>query len=117
MGKKKTSGDTDTPTFEQSLAALEQIVASLEGGQLGLGESLDAYEAGIRQLKACHGQLQAAERRVELLSGFDADGNPITEPLDDATLTLEEKQAARARRRGAASGCDETSVDDSPGLF
>ena len=124
VAKKKSvaaSGDSgaaaESPTFEEALASLEQIVSSLEGGQLGLGEALEAYEAGIGQLKACHRHLQAAERRVELLSGIDADGNPVTEPFDDAPMTLEQKQAARSRRRGAASDCDDSSVDDLPGLF
>ena len=73
----------DEPTFEESLASLEAIVAKLESGELGLGESLEAYEQGIGQRKACHRQLTAAERRVEILAGIDSDGNPILEAFDE----------------------------------
>lgn len=74
-GRSKT--EADETTFEESLASLEKIVAQLESGELGLGKSLEAYEKGIGQLKKCHQLLAAAERRVEILSGVDADGNPV----------------------------------------
>lgn len=88
------------PSFEQALAALEQIVRDLEDGQLGLTESLGRYEEGVRLLKQCHGLLERAERKIELLSGIDAAGNPIAEPFDDAGVApLAEKAEARSRRR------------------
>jgi exodeoxyribonuclease VII small subunit len=44
--------------------------------------------------------LERAERKIELLSGVDADGNPITEPFEDVELSsLEEKAASRGQRR------------------
>ena len=103
------------PTFEQALDQLEQIVHQLEEGDIGLAEALDHYETGIGLLKQCYGLLQRAERRIELLSGVDAAGNPITEPFaDDGERPLEEKEENRARRRtrtgGKAQG--EAPVDD-----
>ena len=88
MGKKKAkspskrapSGDREQD-FETSMARVEQIVPRLESGELGLSESLQQYEAGIKALKRSHQMLQAAEQKVTLLSGYDADGNPLTEPL------------------------------------
>lgn len=82
QAKSGQDGANET-TFEESLASLEGIVAKLESGDLGLGESLEAYEMGIGQLKKCHQLLAAAERRVELLSGIDADGNPVLEPFGE----------------------------------
>jgi hypothetical protein len=44
--------------------------------------------------------LERAERKIELLSGVDADGNPITRPFEEAEeITLEEKAATRGQRR------------------
>lgn len=106
--------------FEESLAELETIVSELECGDLGLEQALDRYEQGIRHLKQCHAQLARVSRRIELLSGVDAAGNPIVVPFDDDdSESLEEKQASRGRRRGAGSGVasPRTSVDDDPRLF
>jgi hypothetical protein len=41
-----------------------------------------------------------AERKIELLSGVDADGNPITERFEETEAdSLEAKGAGRAGRR------------------
>jgi exodeoxyribonuclease VII small subunit len=101
MAKKRPAKTDEVDTcFEDSLAELESIVAELESGKLGLSDALGRYEQGVRHLKACQQLLQRAERRIELLSGVDADGNPITQSLDDRDLdSLETKAAARGQRR------------------
>ena len=90
------------PSFEQALSELETIVHDLEDGQIGLEEALARYEQGVKLLRRCHELLQRAERQIALLSGVDAEGNPISTPLDDASLTLEEKAKGRSRRRTAS---------------
>lgn len=88
------------PSFEQALVQLEQIVRQLEDGEIGLAESLSHYEQGVKLLKQCYGLLERAERRIELVSGVDAEGNPVVEPFDDeSTLALDEKSQPRSRRR------------------
>lgn len=88
-------------TFELALAEVEEIVSKLEGGKLELATSLDEYQRGIGTLKECYELLNNAERRVTLLSGFDIDGNPVTEPFGDQPMTTVEKQAARPSRRSS----------------
>jgi hypothetical protein len=69
--------------------------------------------------------LERAERRIELLSGVDVDGNPISRPFDDAELSsLEEKAKSRGQRRTAGVkpstgkvGTSDQNVDDLPRLF
>jgi hypothetical protein len=39
--------------------------------------------------------------KIEMLSGVDEDGNPIVKEVEVGELSLEEKQAARSRRRSA----------------
>ena len=97
----QTPTSTEQPTFEQALAALERIVHDLEEGRLGLAESLAKYEEGIKLLKNCYTQLEQAERRIELLTGVDAAGNPVTQPFDDqSTLARQDEGKPRSRRGG-----------------
>lgn len=53
--------------FETSLTTLEQIVGQLESGELPLERSLELFEEGVALARRCQAQLQAAERKVELL--------------------------------------------------
>jgi exodeoxyribonuclease VII small subunit len=113
--KKKPAGDSEaTLTFEEALERLEQIVAHLEEGQAGLSETLEKYEAGVKLVRQCHELLGQAERKIEILSGFDAEGNPVTTPLADAPAeSLEQKAASRSRRRsqGRPAPSENTSAD------
>jgi exodeoxyribonuclease VII small subunit len=99
MAKKRPASNlepddsADEMNFEQSLQQVERIVASLESGQLGLSESLAKYEQGIGALKRCHGLLDAAEQRINVLAGFDAEGNPVLEPMDDKPAVRNDPRA------------------------
>lgn len=66
--------------FETQLKRLEEIVKSLEGGQLPLEDSLKIFEEGVRLSRTCHEKLSAAERKVELLLQ-DQSGALVTEPF------------------------------------
>lgn len=55
------------PTFESSLAELEEIVSDMEAGQLPLEKSLAAYKRGAELLKFCQGALQDAQQQVKIL--------------------------------------------------
>ena len=80
---------------------MEEIVHDLEAGRLGLAESLARYEEAVKLLKQCYTQLEQTERRVEVLTGLDAAGNPITKPFDDsATLAPDAADAPARPRRG-----------------
>src|SRR4051794_9807514 len=59
---------SDAPaSFEAALLELEEIVATMEGGQLSLQESLTAYKRGAVLLHFCQGVLQDAQQQVEVL--------------------------------------------------
>ena len=106
------------PSFEEAVLRLEAIVRELEDGETGLDESLARYEEGVKLLRRCYEMLQRAERKIELLSGVDAEGNPIATPIDDEDLSLEEKAQARSRRRSARRTAeDESGSPEEPGLF
>ena len=115
VAKKETPpADLSSPlSFEQALAKLQALVHSLEEGDIGLNEALASYEDGVKLLRHCHQLLETAERRIELLSGIDAEGKPIATPLDDTALSLEEKSQRRDRRRSAP----ESSIPPDDGAF
>lgn len=59
---------SDPPaSFEAALAELERIVATMEGGQLPLKESLAAYERGALLLQYCQNALKDAQQQVQVL--------------------------------------------------
>jgi exodeoxyribonuclease VII small subunit len=59
---------TDGKDFESAIAELEQIVKSLEEGDLTLERSLELYERGVSLSRFCHARLDEAERKIELLN-------------------------------------------------
>ena len=81
--KKKKVVRKESVDFEKSYAMVESIVRKLEQGQLGLTESLSEYEQGVKHLKQCYRALEQAERKIELLTGVDRDGNAKTVPFSD----------------------------------
>lgn len=56
-------------TFEDRLMELEELVKKMEGGSLPLGESLAAYEAGMKLSHQLTEELADAEKRMLELSG------------------------------------------------
>lgn len=55
------------PDFESALARLEEIVSTMERGELPLASALDLFEEGIKLSRFCHARLDEAERKVEIL--------------------------------------------------
>jgi exodeoxyribonuclease VII small subunit len=110
LAKKRPSKKPDALDFEEALEMLERIVAELEEGSAGLAESLKQYEQGVKLLRHCHDELQKAQRKIELVTGVDAQGNPVSIPLDDSDRSLNEKAEGLARRGGLRS------PDPAPGV-
>lgn len=53
--------------FEKSLHRLDEIMAALDGEQVGLDASLKLFEEGVELLRAASAELDKAETRVHLL--------------------------------------------------
>lgn len=62
-----TENKNKLKNFEKSMQQLEKIVSQMESGDLGLEESLEQFEQGIRLAKNCQDTLANAELRVEQL--------------------------------------------------
>lgn len=91
MGKRKkiNDGEADlasesesSPSFEESLAKLQTIIAELESGKLTLDDSLQRYESGVEQLRLCHRSLAQVEQRIRVLVNIDEDGKATTKPFE-----------------------------------
>jgi len=69
---RKNTRTTPPPSpvadFEHSLEQLEQLVNSMEHGEMSLEDSLAAYERGVGLYRRCHEALEQAELRVRLVS-------------------------------------------------
>ena len=53
--------------FEDHLRQVEETVKALEGGKLGLEESIEKYEVGVKALRQCYAILEQAEKKIQLL--------------------------------------------------
>lgn len=80
-----TENPKPTPSFEDGLHELEEVVNQLEDGDLPLEKSLELFEKGTKLSESCRKQLEAAEAKVEiLLRNKDGEIEPQPfEPADD----------------------------------
>ena len=71
--------DDKLKDFEKSLQQLEKIVTQMESGELGLEDSLNQFEQGIKLARNCQDTLSNAEQRVEQLieKKWSATDHPI----------------------------------------
>lgn len=63
-------------TFEEALKELEQLISTLEKGELGLEESLNKYQEGMELTRHCRKLLADAEYRVEMIMQNGETGEP-----------------------------------------
>ena len=54
-------------SFEEAMAALEQVVGALERGDVALEQSIALYERGAALKAHCAAKLKDAEEKVELI--------------------------------------------------
>lgn len=61
-------------TFEEQLAAVEELIERLESGNMSLDESLKRYEEGVQMITALEKELTSATQRLTVLrKGADGD--------------------------------------------
>ncbi|HEX2668556.1 MAG TPA: exodeoxyribonuclease VII small subunit [Gammaproteobacteria bacterium] len=66
--------------FEKALAELEEIVSTLEKGDLSLDAALKHFERGISLTRQCQASLKDAELKVEML--VEKGGKQSLEPFE-----------------------------------
>ncbi|CAN7605727.1 exodeoxyribonuclease VII small subunit [Polaromonas sp. LjRoot131] len=78
MAKSASSSASPTPavpalpaSYEAALQELEELVDSLESGQLPLDQLLTGYQRGAQLLKFCRDKLEAVETQIKVLEGTE----------------------------------------------
>ena len=75
--------NTKNKTFEGNMLRLEQIVRTMEKGEVALEESLALFQEGTALAAQCSRLLDEAELQVNKIL-VDANGNPQEEPFAGA---------------------------------
>jgi exodeoxyribonuclease VII small subunit len=65
--KARRLPDVETLSFEDAQAELDNVVATLETGEIDLDHSLALYERGVALARHCQALLDSASLRVERL--------------------------------------------------
>ena len=68
--------------FEEAMQRLEEIVQSLNSGDLPLEESLKIFEEGMNLVGFCNKKLDEAEKKVSLLIK-ESDGQLKERPFEE----------------------------------
>ena len=79
--------DDKSLPFENAIGELENIVKSLEEGNLSLEEALNTFEKGVGLSKHCQEVLEKAEQKISMLT---ADNK-----IEDAQHILDEADQAK----------------------
>ncbi len=69
-------------SFEENIKELENIVKSLEAGDVSLDEMLKLFEEGVKRTKECTKQLKNAEQKITVLMK-DAEGEVKEVPFGE----------------------------------
>jgi len=81
MAKRENTAQEGQPGFEAALKRLEELVARMESGELGLDDLIAAFEEGQKLVKQCSDKLSDVERRIEILVK-DGSGAVSARPFD-----------------------------------
>jgi exodeoxyribonuclease VII small subunit len=65
--KQKGDPMSSSPSFEDSLEKLEEIVSKMESGDLKLEDSLKLFEQGMKLTAECNQRLADIEKKVKQL--------------------------------------------------
>ena len=79
MAKQKQDKEL---TFEESLAKLESIVASIEQGKIGIEQAISEYGKGVQLIQHCRSVLAEAENKIQQLQ-VAGDGTLKATPLEN----------------------------------
>ncbi|MCD8036161.1 MAG: exodeoxyribonuclease VII small subunit [Clostridiales bacterium] len=70
-----------TKSFEEALIRLEEIVNTMEEGELSLDDTVKLYKEGVELAALCGGKLDDAKQQVTLLSA-ELDGQLTEKPFE-----------------------------------
>ena len=68
MTAEKSNTITKPSDFEHSIKELEQVLNTMEQGNISLSESLAHYEKGVKLIRQCQEALEKAEQTLHVLN-------------------------------------------------
>lgn len=86
--KPKPADDPAALSFESAMEQVESIIDRIERGEIGLEESLAAYEQGVKLIQHCRQIHKHAVQRVDdltqrLMAGTESPPPAAPDPTDD----------------------------------
>ena len=69
------------PTFEENMKRLEQIVRTMEKGEVPLEDSLKLFQEGTELVRKCGKLLDEAQLQIKRIVA-DSEGKPVEEGFD-----------------------------------
>jgi len=89
--------------FEKALTELENIVEKMERGDLSLNESLALFERGVQLARFMRGEIETAEKKIEILLKDEKGG------IKSKSFDLDEEDVpADESDENSSSGGDDT---------
>lgn len=89
--KREDAKKSQEPSFESAIERLESIVEQMESDKLPLEDLLVRYEEGVKLVKLCSEKLQAAEKRIEIITREAGGKTKLAEFEGDQTLSAPDK--------------------------
>lgn len=78
MAAKKNTQEIQSNTFEEKVSRLQEIVNTLEQGNVSLAESINLYKEGLSHTKQCRQELEKARHEIQILTDTSQSGEPDT---------------------------------------
>ncbi len=94
--ESQPQSEDESRTFESRVGELQEIVSQMEGGTLGLDDAMTKFERGVELLRTCFQTLEAAEARIEILTGADGDGRPVSRPFEASPRSPQNSPQSRS---------------------
>lgn len=82
MSKTPAKGPDSEASIEHALGRLESIVEEIEKTPPPLETLIERYEEGMKLLQVCREKLDAAEKRIEIITRSGR-GEPALEPFEE----------------------------------
>lgn len=67
--EQSDTGQQERCSIEQTFTRIDELIGQLESPEISLEQSFQAYEEGMKLLKACNDQIDRVEKKVLALSG------------------------------------------------
>lgn len=81
--KSQSPSAKDENSIEHALGRLESIVEEIEKTPPPLETLIERYEEGMKLLQVCREKLDAAEKRIEIITRSGR-GEPSLEPFEES---------------------------------